>query len=71
MNTQLNEENVNPQDFLEMLKEMLEYHNSLLTSKNTSESLEEKIKEELLTDNHVVLKIIHNLLYGYEDRVIN
>jgi hypothetical protein len=63
----ITEEQQTPQEFLETLKEMLEYHNSIMSS--TSDP--EVIRNELMADNAVMLRIVNNFLYGKHERVIN
>lgn len=63
----ITEEQQTPQEFLETLKEMLEYHNSIMSS--TADP--EVIRNELMADNAVMLRIVNNFLYGKHERVIN
>ena len=60
-------ESQTPQEFLETLKQMLEYHNTIMSSTVDPEV----IRDELMTDNAVMLRIVNNMLYGKHERVIN
>lgn len=60
-------ESQTPQEFLETLKQMLEYHNAIMSSTTDPEV----IREELMSDNAVMLRMVNTMLYGRHERVIN